>query len=114
MKRVHTTVLLAALAAGCGNYSNEDIEFQIALPEKDDLEAKLPGQALMADDAAEYYTTTRSLVAMSNGIKDSVLGLVDHVRMYPATTRKPGLRIWGPFPHEKQRDWVVRVVIEKT
>src|SRR5687767_13951352 len=111
MTRTHRLVVLAGLLAGCGNYSNEDIEFQIALPERDDLEAKLPGQALVVADAAEYYTTTRSLVQVSNAITDSVLGLVDHVRRYPATTRREGLRIWGPFPHEKHRDWVVRVSI---
>lgn len=113
MKHVHRLVLLGSLLAGCGNYSNEDIEFQLALPESADLDAKLPGQALTVDDAAEYYTTTRSLLKLSNEIKDSVIGLVDRVRMYPATTRHPGLRVWGPFPHEKYRDWLMRVSIRK-
>jgi len=35
-------ILLAALVAGCGNYSNEDLEFMNALPAGDDLQVKIP------------------------------------------------------------------------
>ena len=32
---VVTTIGVAPLGAGCGNYSNEDLEFMNALPEKE-------------------------------------------------------------------------------
>jgi hypothetical protein len=32
----------APLGAGCGNYSNTDVDFQLALPARDDLAVNAP------------------------------------------------------------------------
>src|SRR5262245_18649358 len=114
MKRSTTAIVVAAAAAawgGCGNYSNEDVEYQLALPEQNELEAKLP-QALTVEDSAEYYRTTRDTVFFFNGILDSLLGLVEHVRRHPATKREVGKRIWGPFQGDKP-GWTMMITMER-
>lgn len=106
--------LAAPGAVGCGgNYSNEDIDFQVALPERDELLAKLPGQAQVVADSAEYYVLTRQTVRLFNEMVDLFLGLIDEIRAYPATLRMPGRRIWGPFPLERQDGWQGRVTIDR-
>lgn len=104
----------AAIAAGCGgNYSNEDIDFQLALPEREDLVVKLPAQSLETTDSAQAYRDTRKTVKDLNGIADAFLSLIDAVRAYPPTQRQPGQRIWGPFPNEKFPQWHVRMVMDR-
>src|SRR3954467_4963489 len=105
-------LLCAALLAGCGgNYSNEDIEFQLALPEREDLTAKLPAQAIELADAAEYYQHTRKVVKTFNGIGDAFLSLIDNVRLEAPSERAGARRVWGPFPNREHPQWLVRVVI---
>ena len=115
MKRLVATVIATlVLAAGCGgNYSNEDIDFQLALPEKEDLAAKLPVQALEITDSAEYYRATRNTVLLFNGLGDAFLRIIDAVRSFPPTERSGARRIWGPFPNERFREWVLRLVIDR-
>jgi hypothetical protein len=85
--------VLAALSFGaCGNYSNEDLDFQLALPEDGDLDAKLP-QTLTNDASSEYYKTTRQVVTTFNGGATALVGLVDHVRGYSPTSRSGAERI---------------------
>lgn len=107
--------LAAALTAGAcgGNYSNLDVEFQLALPEKSDLQATMPVQSLTVEGAAEYLRTTRDTVTFFNAVADILLGMIDHVRHYPPTTREPERRIWGPFPDDKRRPWVTQILIER-
>jgi hypothetical protein len=112
MKRWSLSFTLAAvLAAGCGNYSNEDLDFQLALPEQQELEARMPNQALTADGAPEYYRLTRGVIAVFNGALDIFTGLIDYVRAQPATERSEGRRVWGPFPNEDDRAWLNRIVM---
>jgi hypothetical protein len=107
-------VLLATVAlAACGNYSNEDLDFQLALPEDGDLEAKLP-QALTLDTSAEYYKLTRQVVTTFNGCATELTGLVDHVRSYPPTSRNGAERTWGPFADDKHPGWQMRVVMVRS
>jgi len=115
MKRlVALSVASLALAAACGgNYSNEDVDFQLALPEKEDLAAKLPAQALEITDSAEYYLATRNVVRLFNGLGDAFLTIIDAVRAFPPTERNGARRIWGPFPNERFREWVLRLVIDR-
>ena len=49
--RKQTLIVTLALAAasGCGNYSNADVDFQLAVPARDDLAAKLPAALVNAD-----------------------------------------------------------------
>src|SRR5687767_15856528 len=95
-----TCVVAAALLAGCdaGNYSNEDIDFQLAVPAREDIAVRMPVQALEINDSAEHYRSTRNTVKALDGIADAFLKLIDHVRSYPPTERQVGRRVWGPFP----------------
>jgi hypothetical protein len=111
---IAAAVLGATLAAvsGCGNYSNEDLEFMNALPEKQDLTADIPVRsAVVLADTAELYRMTRNVVVVFNGIVDGFLSVVDTIRSYPATTRLPNERIWGPGPADKQPGWLVQLVM---
>lgn len=114
MKGITRVWLATALLGACGgNYSNEDLDFQAALPEHDDLVAKLPAQALTTADSAEYYRTTRDVVKIFNTVLDGFLGLIDGVRAYPPTQRQPSTRIWGPFLADKFPDWQIRMVMDR-
>jgi hypothetical protein len=113
-KLLLATCLLGA-AAGCGNYSNEDLEFMNALPERADLAAVVPTRsALTLADTAEYYRLTRNVSLIFNGITDAFLTLIDTIRAFPPTTRHPNQRIWGPFPADKQPGWMIRMVMERS
>lgn len=109
------TALLGALAlsAACGgNYSNEDVDFQLALPESDDLTVKLP-QALVVAGAAEYYLATREVVVRANAFVIAVTRLVDTIRAFPPSERQGNLRSWGPFPHERDPSFELRLVVTR-
>ncbi len=108
------TVLAAGLALllGCGNYSNEDLDFQLALPEQSELEVKMP-QALSVGNAAEYYVSTRNVVIAVNSVAAALVGLVDNVRGYTPTSRNGNQRVWGPFPEDKHPDWQMRVLMSR-
>ncbi|HET6150626.1 MAG TPA: hypothetical protein VFH68_24010 [Polyangia bacterium] len=111
-KLLVVSCLLGAVA-GCGNYSNEDLEFMAALPEKPELSAEVPTRsALMLGETAEYYRLTRNVSLIFNGITEAFLGLIDTIRALPPTTRQPNRRIWGPVP-AKQEGWMVRMVMDR-
>jgi hypothetical protein len=114
MSRVTTFILIAALA-GCdsGNYSNEDIDFQLALPARDDIAVRMPTQALETNDSAEFYRNTRATVRNLDGSADAFLSLLDHVRATAPSERLPDRRVWGPFPILESPLWVVRLAIER-
>jgi hypothetical protein len=101
-------VLLALLSA-CGNYSNDDLDFALAVPKREELTAKLPGQKLIAPDAAEYYRATREVGTSFNLAVIDLTSLVDDVRSLPPSDRNGGERIWGPFSHRYDRDWEIRL-----
>jgi hypothetical protein len=114
MSRVIKLILIAALA-GCdaGNYSNEDIDFQLAVPEREDIAVRLPAQALETNDSAEFYRSTRQTVRDLDGTADVFLALIDHVRATAPSDRQPNKRIWGPFPIAESPLWVVRLVVDR-
>jgi hypothetical protein len=110
MKR-HFFILLLGLAA-CGNYSNEDLDFQLALPQDGELEAKLPA-AITLTDSAEYYLTTRKVVTEFNAIAKTLVGLVDKVRGISPTSRKGSQRTWGPWPDDNHPGWQIMVTMDR-
>ena len=113
-RKLPVVICLLGAAAGCGNYSNEDLEFMAALPEKADLATEVPTRsALTLGDTAEYYRLTRNVSMIFNGITDAFLGLIDTIRAFPPTTRHPNQRIWGPFPAKKQPGWMIRMLMER-
>jgi hypothetical protein len=109
------TFILIAVLAGCdaGNYSNEDIDFQLAVPERDDIAVRLPTQALETNDSAEFYRSTRTTVRDLDGTADAFLSLLDHVRANAPSERQPNSRVWGPFPIAESPLWLARLVITR-
>ena len=112
-KLVPLLLIAAGLAgAGCGNYSNEDLEFMQALPEKADLTAVVPiRSAVVLASSAELYRMTRDVVVVFNGIVDAFVTIIDTIRSYSPTTRHPNERIWGPFPSNDQPGWNIRMLM---
>jgi hypothetical protein len=105
-------VLLCAGIA-CGNYSNDDVDFQLALPGQGDIEAKLQVSVSRAD-SAEYYKATRNAVRTFNALVLDLTGLVEAVRGYTPTSRNGNQRTWGPFPDDKHPGWEIRVVMQRS
>ena len=91
---------LFALGVGCGNYSNEDLEYMSVVPEQSELSANLPAaqDAVQLASAAELYKTTHNVTETLNGALAKFLGLIDAIRHYSPTSRTADSRTWGPFP----------------
>jgi hypothetical protein len=119
LARFVLAVPLAALVVGCGNYSNEDLEYMNALPQSSELQANIPavsGAVELANEAElarDTHNTTRGF----NGLLAALVGIVDTVRSYPPTTRAPDSRIWGPFPTDRTKmknlDWQIRMIVSR-
>jgi hypothetical protein len=114
---------LAAAAAGCGDYSTEDIRFYEALPTRPDLRVEVPLSAAVAAGAtaavpactigsADPWLEARRTSDGINASVDWLVGLVDVVRRFPPTTRLDDGRIWGPFDDDRHPG--VRITIRIT
>ena len=82
-RRIFSTLLLSTLAAattvgGCGNYSNEDLEFMNAVPAAEDISAKIPRAALTVNEA-ELSRDTHAVIKAFNGALD-FLDAADTIR----------------------------------
>lgn len=111
---LHLSVAAAALVVGgCGNYSSEDIEYQLALPEQEDVSVKLPRQQALATDGPEYQRKTREVASDFNRLAFDLLTIVDFVRSQPPSERKRDSRIWGPFPHDSDRRFELGMVMDR-
>jgi hypothetical protein len=104
------SVLVALALCGCGNLSNEDVAFALALPRTGDLHVQIPPQsAATAQNAlaactlgqpAEWLVGARETGTNLNSAVDAVLGIIDAIRHATPTSRKPDMRIWS-FPDSK-------------
>jgi len=106
-------VLAGILCCGCGNYSNEDLDFQLALPEQGDMEAKMQ-LSVVRVDSAEYYRATRTSITTFNTMVEKLTALIDLVRGIVPTSRNGAERSWGPWPAEDQPGWEIRVIMRKS
>lgn len=107
---IAVAVAVAVTASACGNYSNDDLDFQLAVPKREELVAKLPTQALVTPEAtAEYYRATREGAVNFNNAVVELTALVDDVRVLPPSGRDGDERTWGPFRHRLDRDWEIRL-----
>lgn len=120
-------ICCCVLAAGCGNWSNDDLEFINAMPDKAVLKSKLPemakstgpltGEGTRRDglgETSKLYTDTRNASNSFNTLLTFVLGALDTVRTLPPTTRNKTTRIWGPWADTKDNPgFDVRVVMNK-
>lgn len=122
------TALLCLLAVACGgDFSNDDLEFQYALPQREDLAAKLPdsaarsGQGLRSQQVGLQVLGGTSELALQaytagtqfNASVDGLLSLLELFRNAPPTTRETDRRIWGPFPADDHPGHEVRFVMER-
>jgi hypothetical protein len=113
------TLLAGLSGAGCGDLSEEDLIFKFGVPQKRQLELQPAGEVSTAETSssstsqalggpAECTTsdccpkgdlrcqtrvTSRGVNAMTFGLLD----LIDRISNLPPTTRKTGVRIWGPY-----------------
>jgi hypothetical protein len=107
-------VLIGAIGlGGCGNYSNEDLDFQLALPNQSDITVKMQLSVSRAD-SAEYYLATRNAITTFNTMVVDLVALIDQVRGNSPTSRQGDRRIWGPFPSDKYPTWEIRVVMDRS
>jgi hypothetical protein len=100
-------VFAAALLAGCGNYSNEDLLFLAAIPSSAQLHVQVPAsnaQALRASTSpacplgvASSATNAQTQGDGLNTAIENILNLVDLVRAVPPTRRDDNHREWGPW-----------------
>jgi hypothetical protein len=97
-------------ASACGNYSNDDVDFELALPDQNDIEAKTQ-LTVTRPDSAEYYVDTQSAITTFNSMATTLLGFIDHVRGYPPSQRNGNQRVWGPFPSDHYPSWQIQVVM---
>jgi hypothetical protein len=106
-------VLISAICLGsCGNYSNDDLDFQLALPQQSDIEVKMQSSVSRAD-AAEYYLATRKAITTFNTMVLDLIALIEQVRGNSPTSRSGNERIWGPFVSDKYSTWESRVVMRR-
>src|SRR5258708_32840309 len=98
--RFGCALALMVIGAGCGNYSNEDLESMSVVPQRQELAANLadPQNAVELAGAAELYKSTHNVTATLNGMLDKLLGLIEAIRHYSPTSRTTESRTWGPFP----------------
>ena len=97
-----------ALAAGvgCGNYSNEDLEYLIALPQTDDVSMDAPLKAAVPRaDEDEALKMTTAVTKVVNLTAFELLALVDRIRSFTPTAREQNGRVWGPFPDDENPGW---------
>ncbi|RKH20948.1 hypothetical protein D7Y13_16605 [Corallococcus praedator] len=122
--------LLCLLAVACGgDFSNDDLEFQNALPQREDLAAMLPDSARRAGQGTgtredrlglQVPGATSELAVQSyqvgtqfNASVDALLTLLELFRGVAPTTRETDRRIWGPFPADDHPGHELRLVMER-
>ena len=117
-RAVRLAAALAALAAGCGSWSNDDVAFVMALPSNEVLRLRLPastGQALCAaPGSSEVWAWAKPTGDGLNAMVDGLLALVDLVKSAPPTTRAPDRRVWGPWGDDKHAGFEVRVTMTRS
>lgn len=106
---------LGALAlVGCGNYSNEDLDYLSALPQTDDLSVEAPKMSAVRpaqeDDALQ---TTTDVTTKLNAMADDLLKLIDQIRAGYPTSRQGDTRVWGPGPADNNPGWQIEFAMTK-
>ncbi len=100
---------------GCGNYSNEDLEFMNAIPLRADVAVEVPRQSsLTTTAAAEGWQRTFKVTRDLNMVADAFLSLIDKIRASYPTARDGNTRIWGPFAAEKNPGWQIEFRMSKS
>src|SRR5512144_2414976 len=104
-----------ALLCACGNLSNEDVAFQLAIPQRQQLHVAVPqgtaAQNLCAIGSADVYASAKTTGTQINAAVDAILALVDSIRSVTPTSRDEDSRTWGPFPDKEHAGVTIRVTM---
>lgn len=116
MRSVGRLALAAlALAAGCGDWSNEDLRFLAALPTRADLRVEVPVGAgaqvpyVCPNGQSSVWLEGKPASDRINAGVEWIVGRVDEVRRHDPTRRTEDRREWGPFDdaHHPGREIVI-------
>lgn len=123
-------LIIALLVTGCGggSWSNKDLEFLAALPDKEALRAKLPesgssqgglrrdglhGESAVGHPSKLYADTRRGATDL-NRLLDAILTVVEHVKSLPPSRREGDhRRVWGPWPDQNNPGFDVRLIMDR-
>ena len=140
MQRTAMCLLLASASLGCGSWSNLDLEFASALPNREELRSKLPESStnaqplsgtstrrdgLTAGQPSNAYAEARASATRFNGILDSLLAVLDQVPHWPPSSRKArtcsddpsgecDTRTWGPFDDSQNPGFEFEVLVQRS
>ncbi|HVV17442.1 MAG TPA: hypothetical protein VHH90_09590 [Polyangia bacterium] len=111
-RRLAWVLVACAVGAGCGNYSNEDLEYMAAVPTTTELAVELPAAANAVVEA-ELAKKTHDAIKTVNDSLTNVLALVDGVRGTTPTSRSSDSRTWGPFDDDKHPGWRWELIVTR-
>jgi len=111
-RKLACVLIACALGAGCGNYSNEDLEYMAAVPTTTELAVELPAAVNGAVEAELAKKTHESIKTVNDSLVN-VLALVDAVRGTSPTTRASDSRTWGPFRDDKHPGWRWELIVTR-
>jgi hypothetical protein len=106
-----------ALAAACGNYSNDDIIFTEAIPVVGSVQVEVPAstvQPLCAIAGSDLYNSAQQTAAGLNQAIDTVLGWADLIRTFPPSERSTDHRGWGPWPDPNHSGFESKAAMDRT
>lgn len=103
------TLFTATTLAACGAPADE---FRSALPQRGDVTVDVPAQTAgsaqglrrqsLVGEPAEFYSHTYYESRRLNGFGAFVVGLVETITDYPATTVDADRATWGPFSEDRE------------
>jgi hypothetical protein len=89
------------LLCACGNLSNEDVAFLVAIPQKGSLHVQVPqagaGQTACLYGTADVWLSAKKTGDDINAGIDNILAMVDFIRSVPPNARDTDSRTWGPW-----------------
>ena len=109
------------LLCACGNWSNSDLEYVYALPQKDALKSQLGSETAMQGvrrdpllgEHSDVYDSTVKASDKFNEFLDGILTGLDTLRTIPPTKREENKRIWGPYQDQKHPGFEMKVEVVK-
>jgi hypothetical protein len=104
-------VVAGFAAAGCGDYSRDDLLFAAAIPSVEDVTLLPPGvdtpslsnsvsttaQALDGCHAKRLRCHAQEVAQNFNSLTVQLLSHIDHILTYRPTERRRNGRVWGPY-----------------
>ncbi|MCP3165574.1 hypothetical protein LZ199_21950 [Myxococcus sp. QH3KD-4-1] len=135
MRHLAPPCLLLALAACGGDFSNDDLEFLNALPQREDLSVTTPGERMgggtgqrlvrqgkvgspsaLMEKLGDASALVGNTDETGRDINESIGGILDSVesitRLTP-TKREPNRRVWGPILGKNDMEFDTRFVMTR-